>query len=50
MRITAIFAVLTLLGTGMAQQTAPDSNVVIRSSTREVLLEVATHMENLSTK
>ena len=25
----------------MAQQTAPDSNVVIRSSTREVLLEVA---------
>ncbi len=41
MRITAIFAVMTLMGTGMAQQTAPDSNVVIRSSTREVLLEVS---------
>ena len=29
-----------LIGTGIAQQTAPDTNVVIRSSTREVLLEV----------
>ncbi|MGD0300785.1 MAG: VWA domain-containing protein [Bryobacteraceae bacterium] len=40
MRISAVFSALLLIGTGIAQQTAPDSNVVIRSSTREVLLEV----------
>jgi len=40
MRISAFFSVLLLIGTGFAQQTNPDSNVVIRSSTREVLLEV----------
>jgi VWFA-related protein len=40
MRISAFFPVLLLIGTGLAQQTSPDSNVVIRSSTREVLLEV----------
>ena len=41
MRVSAFFSATLLIGTGMAQQTAPDSNVVIRSSTREVLLEVA---------
>ena len=40
MRISAFFSVLLLIGSGLAQQPAADSNVVIRSSTREVLLEV----------
>jgi VWFA-related protein len=40
MRISAVFSLLLLLGTALAQQTASDTNVVIRSSTREVLLEV----------
>ena len=41
MRVSAFFSAAVLIGAGIAQQTAPDSNVVIRSSTREVLLEVA---------
>ncbi len=40
MRVFPVLSVTLLIGTGIAQQTAPDSNVVIRSSTREVLLEV----------
>ncbi len=40
MRISAALPALLLIGTGVAQQPAPDSKVVIRSSAREVLLEV----------
>ncbi len=41
MRIAPGVSVLLLIGAGFAQQTSPDStNVTIRSSTREVLLEV----------
>jgi VWFA-related protein len=40
MRISSVLSAILLIGTCVAQQTVPDSNVVIRSSTREVLLEV----------
>jgi VWFA-related protein len=40
MRIFAVLSASLLIGTSVAQQTTSDSNVVIRSSTREVLLEV----------
>ena len=40
MRIAPSVSAFLLIGTVIAQQTAQDSNVVIRSSTREVLLEV----------
>lgn len=40
MRISAVLSASLLIGTSVAQQTTPDSNIVIRSSTREVLLEV----------
>ena len=40
MRVSSVASAVLLIGTGVAQQTAPDSNVVIRSTTREVLLEV----------
>lgn len=39
-RISSVAFAALLTGTGIAQQTTPDSNVVIRSSTQEVLLEV----------
>ena len=40
MRISFALPAILLIGTGHAQQPAPDSNVVIKSSTQEVLLEV----------
>jgi VWFA-related protein len=40
MRISAVLPALLLIGTSVAQQPPPDSNVVIRSSAQEVLLEV----------
>ncbi len=40
MRTIPLVTAFALMGVGIAQQTAPDSNAVIRSSTREVLLEV----------
>jgi VWFA-related protein len=40
MRIFAVLPALLLIGTSVAQQPTPDSKVVIRSSAREVLLEV----------
>jgi VWFA-related protein len=40
MRVSSILSAILLIGTGFAQQTAPDTKIVIRSSTREVLLEV----------
>ena len=40
MHFSTVLSAALLIGTGIAQQTTPDSNVVIRSSTREVLLEV----------
>jgi len=40
MRVSSILSITLLMGTGVAQQTIPDSKTVIRSSTREVLLEV----------
>ena len=40
MRTPTVLSAILLIGTGFAQQTIPDSKAVIRSSTREVLLEV----------
>jgi len=40
MHISAVLSALLLIGIGVAQQPAPNSNVVIRSTAREVLLEV----------
>jgi VWFA-related protein len=40
MRISSVLSATLLIGTCVAQQTVPGSNVIIRSSTREVLLEV----------
>jgi VWFA-related protein len=40
MRLSVALTAAALIGTGLAQQPASDSPVVIRSSTREVLLEV----------
>ncbi len=40
MRVSSVLSAMLLIGTGVAQQTVPDSKAVIRSSTREVLLEV----------
>jgi VWFA-related protein len=40
MRFSAVLSTLLLIGSGLAQQPTSDSKVVIRSSTREVLLEV----------
>ena len=40
MRVSSVLSATLLIGTCVAQQTVPDSKVVIRSSTREVLLEV----------
>jgi VWFA-related protein len=40
MRVSSVLSAILLIGTCVAQQTVPDSKVVIRSSTREVLLEV----------
>lgn len=40
MRVSSVLSASLLIGTCVAQQTTPDSKVVIRSSTREVLLEV----------
>src|SRR5580693_6022934 len=40
MRISDVLTATFLIGTALAQQPTPDSNVVIKSSTQEVLLEV----------
>ena len=40
MRFPAVLSTLLLIGSGLAQQPAADSKIVIRSSTREVLLEL----------
>jgi VWFA-related protein len=40
MRVLSIAAAAVLAGTGLAQQTMPDSGATFRSSAREVLLEV----------
>ena len=40
MRVSSVLSAILLIGTCVAQHTVPDSKVVIRSSTREVLLEV----------
>src|SRR5579863_4956094 len=40
MRISSVLSAILLIGTCVAQQTVPGSDVIIRSSTREVLLEV----------
>jgi VWFA-related protein len=40
MRTRTVLSAMLLMGTGFAQQSIPDSKAVIRSSTREVLLEV----------
>src|SRR5579872_615785 len=40
MRVFSVLSAMLLIGTAFAQQPAPDSYVVIRSSAREVLLEV----------
>jgi VWFA-related protein len=40
MRISSVLSAILLAGTALAQQSVPDSKIVIRSSTREVLLEV----------
>src|ERR1035438_4332756 len=40
MRVSSVLSAILLIGNCVAQQTAADSKVVIRSSTREVLLEV----------
>ncbi len=40
MRVSSVLSAILLIGTSVAQQTAPDTKVVIRSSAREVLLEV----------
>jgi hypothetical protein len=46
MRVPSLLSATLLIGTGIAQQTAPDSNVVFQSSAREVLLDVYPEKES----